>query len=163
MLCCLNPVDIKNIKDIEDMVLFGVYIRLPGRYFRQYLQIIYIIFWYRWNKIHLDDLFPFHNRSPRKGLVAERALFKRVKKHKKFQRHKRHVKMWAISCRQRFYFRHLFLDQPIFRRKCSFYFEKEILTWLFLLVTVGDTRDKIPPAAKLSSYSRCRFCMNIRF
>ena len=125
MLCCLNPVDIKNIKDIEDMVLFGVYIRLPGRYFRQYLQIIYIIFWYRWNKIHLDDLFPFHNRSPRKGLVAERALFKRVKKHKKFQRHKRHVKMWAISCRQRFYFRHLFLDQPIFRRKCSFYFKKD--------------------------------------
>ena len=34
---------LKNIKDIEDMVLCGLYIRLPGRYFRQYLQIIYII------------------------------------------------------------------------------------------------------------------------
>ena len=33
--------------------------------------------------------------------------------------------MRAISCRQRFYFRHLFLDQPIFRRKCSFYFKKD--------------------------------------
>lgn len=44
MLCYLNPVDIKNIKDIEDMDLFGVYIGIPDRYFRQYLQTIGIIF-----------------------------------------------------------------------------------------------------------------------
>ena len=33
----------------------------------------------------MDDLFPFHNRSSRKGPVAERALFKRVEKHIKIQ------------------------------------------------------------------------------
>ena len=69
--------------------------------------------------------FLFTITLPVRGPVAERALFKRVKKHKKIKRHKRHVKMWTISCRQMFYFRHLFLDQPIFRRKCSFYFEKD--------------------------------------
>ena len=36
--------NIKNIKDIEDMDLFGVYIGIPDRYFRQYLQTIGIIF-----------------------------------------------------------------------------------------------------------------------
>lgn len=73
----------------------------------------------------MDDLFPLHNHSLRKGLVAERVLFKRAKKHKKIQRHKRHVKTWVIFCCQRSYFRHYFLDQPIFRSKCSFYFEKD--------------------------------------
>ena len=72
MLCYINPVDIKNIKDIEDMVLCGVYIRLPGMW------MIY---------------FLFTIALPVRGPVAERALFKRVEKHKKIQRHKRHVKI----------------------------------------------------------------------
>lgn len=124
-LCSWHSINIKNIKDIEDMDLFGVYIGIPDRYFRQYLQTIGIIFWQSWNKVLLDDLFPLHNHSLRKGLVAERVLFKRAKKHKKIQRHKRHVKTWVIFCCQRSYFRHYFLDQPIFRSKCSFYFEKD--------------------------------------
>ena len=36
--------DILFLKDIEDMDLFGVYIGIPDRYFRQYLQTIGIIF-----------------------------------------------------------------------------------------------------------------------
>ena len=37
--------------------------------------------------------FLFTITLPVRGPVAERALFKRVKKHKKIKRHKRHVKM----------------------------------------------------------------------
>ena len=44
-LCSWHSINIKNIKDIEDMDLFGVYIGIPDRYFRQYLQTIGIIFW----------------------------------------------------------------------------------------------------------------------
>lgn len=44
MLVQLTFYKYKNIKDIEDMDLFGVYIGIPDRYFRQYLQTIGIIF-----------------------------------------------------------------------------------------------------------------------
>lgn len=37
--------------------------------------------------------FLFTIALPVRGPVVERALFKRVEKHKKIQRHKRHVKM----------------------------------------------------------------------
>lgn len=75
------------------MVLFGVYIGIPadisGNICKQYalfsdideIRFIWMIY------------FLFTIALPVRGPVAERALFKRVKKHKKIQRHKRHVKM----------------------------------------------------------------------